>query len=195
VIIAVPLRVALRTLQLPWLPDTLADAMRGTPTWMATQAKAVALYERPFWRDAGLSGRIASRSGPLVEAHDHSGPDDRPAAVFGFIGWSPEQRRSDPEGLRQAIVAQLVECFGAAAAHPRELVIQDWAVNTRIATDLDLALPGGHPLVGPGILRQPRLDGRLRFAVSEVSELSPGLIEGALAIGERVALEMQGPGG
>ena len=104
VIVAIPLRVAAVTLNLPWAPQTLIDAMRGTPTWMATHAKAVVLYERPFWRDAGLSGRIASRSGPLVDAHDHSGIDNTQAAIFGFVGWEPEQRRRDPDGLRQAIL-------------------------------------------------------------------------------------------
>lgn len=192
VIISVPLRVAATTLHLPWTPQSLIDAMRGTPTWMSTHAKAVALYDRPFWREAGLSGRIASRIGPLVEVHDHSGADSMPAALFGFVGWSPEQRQKDPVGLRQAILEQLSECFGEAAAHPLELVVQDWAMNPRIATDLDFSQPATHPDVGPPILRYPHLDGRLRFAVSEVSDLSPGLIEGALAIGERAALELLG---
>ena len=190
VIVSVPLRVAANTMRLPWAPQNLIDAMRGTPTWMATHAKAVALYERPFWREAGLSGRIASRSGPLVEAHDHTGVDNSPAAIFGFVGWPPEQRRNDPERLRQAILDQLSECFGKAAAHPFELVVQDWAMNPRIATDLDVSQPAVHPDVGPPILRCPHLDGRLRFSVSEVSDLSPGLIEGALAIGERAASEL-----
>jgi monoamine oxidase len=189
VIVSVPLRVAAMTMHLPWAPQALIDAMRVTPTWMGTHAKAVALYERPFWRNAGLSGRIASRVGPLVEAHDHSGIEGTSAAIFGFVGWSPDQRRNDPEGLRQAILDQLSECFGKAAAHPLELVVQDWAMNPRIVTDLDVSQPADHPVVGPPILRQPHLDGRIRFAVSEASDLSPGLIEGALAIGENVALE------
>ncbi len=192
VIVSVPLRVALATLQLPWLSESLRSAMRGTPTWMASQAKAVALFERPFWREAGLSGRVASRSGPLVEVHDHSAIDNQPAALFGFIGWTPEQRRRDPAGLRKAILAQLVECFGDKAAQPLELVIKDWAINPRIVTDLDLAQAGAHPDVGPAVLRQPQLDGRLRFAVSEASNLSPGLIEGALAAGEMAAQGMLG---
>lgn len=190
VIVSIPLRIAATTLELPWLPASLRSAMRGAPTWMATQAKAVALFERPFWREAGLSGRIASRSGPLVEAHDHSAIDNMPAALFGFVGWSPGQRQRDPAGLRKAIVGQLVECFGDNAAQPLELVIQDWAMNPRIVTELDLAQAGAHPEVGPAALRQPQLDGRLQFAVSEASDQSPGLIEGALAVGERAAQEV-----
>ncbi|MFT7370457.1 MAG: monoamine oxidase [Octadecabacter sp.] len=192
VIVAVPLRVAALTLNLPWAPPSLIDAMLSTPTWMATHAKAVALYERPFWRDAGLSGRIASCSGPLIEAHDHTGLDHTSAAIFGFISWPPEQRRNDPEGLKQAILDQLCECFGKAALRPTKLVVEDWAANPRIVTDLDVFHPAAHPDVGPAVLRQPHLDDRVRFAVSEVSKLSPGLIEGALAIGESVAAEVFG---
>ncbi|MGJ8571400.1 MAG: flavin monoamine oxidase family protein [Hoeflea sp.] len=190
VIVSVPLRVVATTMQIPWAPQNLVDAMRGTPTWMSTHAKAIALYERPFWRDAGLSGRVASRIGPLVEVHDHTGANNTPAAIFGFVGWSPEKRRKDPEGLRQAILDQLSDCFGKAARQPLELVVQDWAMNPRIVTDLDISQPAVHPDIALPILRQPHLDGRVRFAVSEVSDLSPGLIEGALASGERAALEL-----
>lgn len=193
VIVSVPLRVAAATMQLPWAPESLLNAMRGTPTWMSNQAKAVALYQRPFWRDAGLSGRIMSRTGPLFEAHDHSSINDAAAAIFGFVSWPPERRRKDPEGLRQAVLDQLSACFGEAAGQPLQLVVQDWAMNSRIATDLDLSDPAQHPHVASPVLRQPHLDGRIRFAVSEVSELSPGLIEGALAAAERAASDLLGP--
>lgn len=190
VIIAVPLRVAATTLRLPWASPALMSAMRATPTWMSTHAKAVALYNRPFWRDAGLSGRIASRLGPLIEVHDHSGINGTPAALFGFVGWPPERRASDPEGLRKAILGQLSACLGDEAAHPLELVIQDWATKPEIVTKQDLSQPSDHPDMGPAVLRQPYLDGRVLFAVSEVSNTSPGLLEGALAIGEQVALHL-----
>ena len=190
VIVAVPLRVAVTTLDLPWAPQPLINAMRETPTWMSTHAKAVALFERPFWRAAGLSGRIASRNGPLVEAHDHTGIDGAPAAIFGFVGWPPEVRRRNPEGLRRAILEQLTECFGQSAARPVSLALQDWATNPQIVTELDISQPSGHPEIGPSVLRQPHIGGRVWFAVSEASDVSPGLVEGALAAGERAALSV-----
>ncbi|WP_093975896.1 flavin monoamine oxidase family protein [Boseongicola aestuarii] len=190
IVLSIPLRVAAETVELPWATTALIDAMRKTPTWMSTHAKAIALYERPFWREAGLSGRIASRSGPLVEAHDHSGPDGSPAAIFGFVGWPPDIRRRDTDGLKEAILNQLAECFGPEAAHAMDLTGHDWAANPNIVTDLDLSAPANHPDVGPAILRQAYLGGRVRFAVSETSEASPGLIEGALAAGEKAAKDI-----
>lgn len=193
VIIAVPLRVAATMIDMPWAPDSLLQTLRNTPTWMSTHAKAVAIYKQPFWREAGLSGRIASRTGPLVEGHDHSSADMKSAALFGFIGWPAAQRQSNPDHLRQQIMAQLIACFGAQAANPVDLAIQDWASNPRIVTNLDLTEPPQHPLTGPASLRAKHLDGRVRFAVSEVSDRSPGLIEGALAAGETSALDLLQP--
>ena len=189
VIVAAPLRVVATTIRMPWAPPSLIIAMREIPTWMSSHAKAVVIYDRPFWRDAGLSGRIASRTGPLVEVHDHTCAEMKSAALFGFIGWSPEQRQSSPAQLRQEILDQLSDCLGKAAANPLQLVIQDWATNPQIVTELDLAQPVDHPDVGPDNLREKYLDGRVQFAVSEVSEHSPGLIEGALAIGESTAFD------
>jgi len=191
-IISVPLRVAATTMHLSWAPPGLINTMRHMPTWMSTHAKAVALYEKPFWRDHGLSGRIASRIGPLTEVHDHTGMDSTQGVLFGFVGWSPEQRRKDLGELRRAILNQLSDCFGKVAAHPLDLVVQDWAMNPRIVTELDTSQPAAHPEVGPAHLRHPYLGGRVRFAVSELSERSPGLIEGALAIGETAASELLG---
>ncbi len=37
---------------------------------MAGHAKVVALYERPFWREQGLSGDAISHCGTLAEIHD-----------------------------------------------------------------------------------------------------------------------------
>lgn len=186
VVLAVPLRGAVGLVQ-RWATPALLRAMQDIPTWMSQQAKAVALYDRPFWRAQGLSGRVASRVGPLAEVHDHTEASGAPAALFGFVGWPPAARRADPEGLRAAILGQLVRCFGPEAGTPNALVIEDWAANPHICSDLDLRLPPAHPDVGPDILRAAHLDGRLWFAVSETARVSPGLIEGALAAGEASA--------
>jgi monoamine oxidase len=59
---------------------------------MAGQAKAVAIYDRPFWRGSGLSGFVSSWFGPLQEIHDAS-PETRSGALFGFFGMPAKARR------------------------------------------------------------------------------------------------------
>lgn len=185
-IVAAPLRVACSTIRFsPVLPDNLVREMQATPTWMAVQAKALVVYETEFWREAGLSGRIASRAGPLVEAHDLCGVDGMPAAIFGFVGWPHELREQHRPHLQDAIIAQLVRCFGSKAANPLHRHVEDWALNPHICTELDKAGAMAHPDVGSPLLRRPH--GRIQFAVSETSDLSPGLIEGAFAAGMRAA--------
>jgi monoamine oxidase len=187
VIIAAPLRVVADQISMPALDATVLREMQRVPTWMAAQAKAVALYDRAFWRDAGLSGRIASRVGPLFEAHDHTPADAAVGAIFGFVQWSPEERRADPERLRQAIIDQLARCLGPKALAPLAVHVEDWAANPLICSARDLSEPPQHPTVVGSSLRQAHWNGLLRFAVSECAEVSPGLIEGALHRGKQAA--------
>ncbi len=188
VIAATPLRVAEHSINWsPALPDALVRAMQATPTWMSVHAKALIGYETAFWREAGLSGRIASRAGPLVEAHDISGEDGIPAAIFGFVGWPHDMRAANRSDLNAEIIAQLVRCFGEQAAHPSQVHVEDWAANKLICTPRDLAEPMNHPDAGPDILRQSHARGRIVFAAAETSDVSPGLIEGALVAGTRAA--------
>ncbi len=188
VVVAAPLRVAETSINWsPALPDDLAHAMRATPTWMSVHAKALIVYRKAFWREKGLSGRIASQAGPLVEAHDVSGQNADPAALFGFVGWPHDMRAANKGRLDAEIIAQLVRCFGKMAADPTQIHVEDWAANRFICAPGDLAEPMPHPDVGPDVLRQPHANGRIVLSVAEISDVSPGLIEGALAAGMRAA--------
>ena len=188
VIVAVPPRVALQTITWrPALPNDLAAALARLATWMAPHAKIVGFYENAFWRSKGLSGRIMSRVGPLVEVHDHSGPDGAPAALFGFVGWPHAVRAELGDTLADHVVAQLGRCFGPAAPAPLDVQIQDWAGDPLVCSPADLRDPGGHPDVGPAIVRALHFEGKVCFAAAEVAAQSPGLIEGALAAGEHGA--------
>lgn len=186
VIVAVPPRIAVNTIS--WLPDlsqNLVKVLNATPTWMAPHAKAVAVYDRTFWRDKGLSGRIASQAGPMVEAHDHSGSEGSPAALFGFIGWPHTMRREAGPELEAAVRDQLSRCFGPDSPSPISVHIEDWAFNPLVTSPQDLTGPMSHPQVGPGILRDAHGEGRIRFAGSETAGRSPGLIEGAFDAAEQ----------
>ena len=118
-LLAVPPRLASETIEfVPALPDSLSRTWRGTATWMASHAKYVAVYERPFWREQGLSGEGRSAAGPLTEIHDASMPGGN-AALFGFFGVPASVRaKVSDEQLRMHCRAQLERMFGESAAHP-----------------------------------------------------------------------------
>ena len=190
VIVAVPPRIAAAIDWQPELNSPLLNALAATPTWMAPHAKVAAVYDKPFWRDRGLSGRIASRAGPIVEGHDHCGPGGSPAALFGFIGWPHETRLQAGQDLEAHVRAQLLRCFGEDSPAPLSVHIEDWASDPLVASPSDLAGPMMHPEVGPDIVRQPHADGRLWFAGAETAVRSPGLIEGAFDAAERVVSDL-----
>ncbi len=146
IVIAAPLRLVAQTIELNGLLDEeVISAMHNTPTWMATQAKVLIGYGSPFWRESGLSGRVVSQVGPMVEIHDHCGEDGDPASLFGFIGWSAEQRKNN--NLRSAIEAQLLRCFGKQSAAHTHITIRDWAKDQNICSSRDLAETPTHPEV------------------------------------------------
>lgn len=186
VIAAAPLRVMAE--RIDWadlLDDDTLSIMRAAPTWMATQAKVTILYDKPFWRDEGLSGRVASRLGPLVEIHDHCGETGLPAALFGFVGWPPELRQQ--RDMRSLVINQLVRCFGEKAAMFDRLEVCDWATHPTISSQRDSQTVPEHPQRLADKIRGSYCNGRLFFAVAETASDSPGLIDGALESGNRAA--------
>ncbi len=183
VILAVPPRLAASTIEFvpPW-PDQTAAGLLGTPTWMAGQAKFVAVYDRPFWHAAGLSGAARSSAGPLAEVHDASAVDG-PAALFGFVGVPARDRAALGAGLATRAVAQLGRLFGAEAEAPRTVLFKDWAADDLTATGLDLRHGSRHP--GPGAARAATWGpGVLAWAGSEAASRHGGYLEGALEAAE-----------
>ncbi|KIN62737.1 Amine oxidase family, flavin-containing [Sulfitobacter noctilucicola] len=173
----------------PVLPDKVTTTFRNVPTWMAGQAKALAIYDAPFWREAGLSGDAMSRRGPMVEIHDASAMMDGPYALFGFIGVPPAMR-TDQTALKGAVIEQLGRLFGAQALTPAKFIIADWAQAKETATQADQMPLMQHPVYGFPPALDNLWDGRLQFAGTEVAQQFGGYLEGALEAAEDVLLRM-----
>ncbi len=192
VVLALPPRIAAETISfVPALPEAALKVARSIPTWMAGQAKFVAVYDRPYWRDAGFSGDAISQKGPLVEIHDASPFVEGPYALFGFVGWPPEVRAQHrAETVTQAIL-QLQDMFGAALGKPLEAQMMDWAQVPTVATVRDRTGSGGHPAFGlpPDLTRL--WDGSLHFGSTETARGHGGYLEGALEASERLSNEME----
>ena len=187
IILALPPRVIAEAVRFePALGTSQIDAMSDIPTWMAGQAKILAVYGNPHWRDAGLSGNAMSHRGPMVEIHDASPSEGGPFALFGFVGVPPDARLANPDQLKELAREQLVALFGDAMAQPLELVLKDWASVPEVSVPQDRMPLGGHPSYGlPGEL-QALWDGRVTLASTETAPGFGGFLEGALEAAERV---------
>lgn len=183
VVLAIPPRIATELSFTPDLPQNAVKAMEEVSTWMAGQAKAVAVYDQPFWRQSGLSGDAMSRHGPMVEIHDASPANGGLGALFGFIGVPPSSR-VDAATLRSACVAQLVRLFGPEAGNPKQVFLKDWAADPLTATPLDSAPMYAHPTYGGLPSMQGLWGGQLHLGGTEVAPTFGGYLEGALEAAE-----------
>lgn len=182
---ALPPRLMADSIGLTPAMDAATVAMwRATPTWMAPHAKVFAVYDRPFWRDAGLSGMAQSLVGPLVEIHDATTASGR-AALFGFVGVPARARATlSADDLIRAAVDQLVRLFGPEAATPRATLLKDWATDPFTATRADSG-ETGHPTPRDAPWVTGAWEGRLSLAGSETSRTEPGYLAGAVEAARR----------
>jgi monoamine oxidase len=152
--------------------------------------KCSARYERPFWREAGLSGQAGSPSHPLAVTFDNSPRDASCGVLMGFLEGGHGRRAAAlaSEERRRLVLDGFATYFGERAREPLEYVEQDWAEEEWIRGGY-----GAH--LGPGVwtqygrlLREP--EGRIHWAGSETSPVWNGYMDGAVRSGERVALEV-----
>lgn len=186
VIVAMPPRLLEATITLtPQPARETAELWRSTPTWMAAQAKFFALYDSPFWLEAGLSGTAQSMVGPMPEIHDAT-TESGGAALFGFIGVGPPERQAMGErALTDACLSQLARIFGPQARTPRATLLKDWAADPLTAAPADL-VSGGHPAPARAWVHGPWAD-RLVLGGSEVSPSEAGYLAGAVLASARAA--------
>lgn len=191
IVLAVPPRVIATIKITPDFDAAVRQSLINIPTWMGGQAKFVATYARPFWRDEGLSGDAMSRHGPMVEIHDASAMDGSPGALFGFIGVPAAQRDGQSDALRAASIAQLGRLFGPEALKPQKTELRDWAYAPQTASALDHQALGGHPRYGlPSALRN-LWQGKLIMGSTEIASQFGGFLEGALTAAEDVVMRLE----
>ncbi|WP_058831445.1 MULTISPECIES: flavin monoamine oxidase family protein [Paenibacillus] len=190
VIVALPPRIVERNITFfPKLSAELKSNLMNKPTWMASQAKVIAVYDTPFWRDQGLSGFVSSWVGPLREIHDAS-PSTGSGALFGFFGLPAKARLNmGNEQLLELVLEQLTRLFGPAAKHVEGTLFKDWSFDEHTAVEEDTDPLLDYPSYGPII------DGKgsrqnIYFAGTETAYRQGGHLEGALRSAERVVNEV-----
>ena len=188
VIVAVPPALAGRIEYHPILPferDQLTQRYgQGTLT------KATAVYDRPFWREAGLNGSALDLSGPVNFTVDDSPPDGRPGIVFGFIGGDRARsyNRMSAASRRAAVLDQFATFFGSRARKPRAFFETSWS-----GEQWTRGCPVGIPSTGTLLAYGPQIRepvGRIHWAGTETSTFWNGYMDGAVRSGERAAAEV-----
>jgi monoamine oxidase len=187
-VVAVPPALAGRIEYAPLLPanrDALTQRMA-----MGATMKCLAVYDRPFWRDRGLSGEVACTGGPVTVVFDNSPADGSRGMLLGFVVGRParELGARPAEERKRAVLAAFARFFGPEAGEPSEYVEQDWSAEawTRGCPTGTMG-PGTMTLFGPA-LRAPV--GRVHWAGTETAVEHCGYMEGAVESGERAAREV-----
>lgn len=181
-IMAMPPRIIARACDPgQWASPHLQSALTSQQTWMAGQAKFVAAYEQPFWRDKGFSGTAFSRVGPMQQISDASATDDSHFALFGFVGIQAQMREQiGAEQLKQACLNQLAKLFGDEARLATHVFLKDWAEDDRVATVADSREQTRHAYVPMQQFAQELNQLQLGLAGSEFAAQEAGYLEGAI---------------
>ncbi len=186
-LVAVPPVMASRIGCAPALPSTLARAFGA---WRSgTVIKVLVRYDRPFWRDSGLSGMVMWREPPSLFAFDASRDAAHPSLAF-FVGGplAVEWGRRGEDALRAEVTARLAAALGPEAGGMLDMTIRDWSGDRWSGgaySDLvvDMEARDAEAVIRTGAAP-------LFFAASELSPSFPGYIEGAIVAGKQAAAKV-----
>lgn len=190
VIVAIPPALAGRIAYAPILPferDQLTQRYgQGTLT------KVGAVYDRPFWRDTGLTGQAFGTGFPVSFTVDDSPPGGRPGVVFGFVGGDNGRRYASLSSgdRRRAVLNQFADFFQSTQAlRPTRFLETSWSDQ-----EWTRGCPVGIPAVGTFVSSGPHLRqpvGRIHWAGTETATYWNGYMDGAVSSGERAAAEVR----
>jgi monoamine oxidase len=187
-VVAMPPAVQARIAFDPPLPGARDQLAQHAP--MGSVTKIHAIYDRPFWRDEGLSGQLVADTGTLRAVFDDSPDDASHGILMGFIAGREDRRleAAGPEGRRALALEELAVGFGPRAAEPVEFVEQRWSAEP-------YSRGGPVACFAPGLLtscgealRAPV--GPIHWAGTETATAWSGYIDGALSSGVRAAGEI-----
>lgn len=188
-VVAVPPTLAGRIAWSPSLPPRRDQLLQKVP--MGSVIKCLVRYDRPFWRDDGLCGQVASLDDAVTITFDNSPPgDDGPGVIVAFVEGEHARRAAErtAEEREREVVACLTRFFGPAAGTVTEYAELDWAAEewTRGCYGAHLA-PGVWTSFGD-LLREPW--GRVHWAGTETAAVWNGYMDGAVRSGEHAANEI-----
>ncbi|KAI1135341.1 putative amine oxidase [Hypoxylon sp. FL0543] len=191
VVVSIPTSLY-RTIEfIPPLPEKKQKLAESTALGYYT--KVVLVFDKPWWREADLSGVMTSDRGPVSFTRDTSVPDDDQWSISCFIvgefgrAWS----KSAETKRREAVLGQFNSVFSTVTAVPEPI-----AIHEKIWSEDPYFLGAPSPVMGPGVLTTLGSDvlrepvGNIHFVGTETSVIWKGYMDGAVRSGQRGAEEV-----
>jgi monoamine oxidase len=188
VIVAIPPPLAGRLQYSPALPALRDQLTQRMP--QGSVMKVIAIYDKPFWRDAGWTGQVVSDVGPAQVTFDNTPPEGTPGALMAFVEASTSRQLDavSKAELKSKVLDNFATYFGAAARNPTAFYEKRWD-NDVWHRGCPVCVPGPGVLLDFGTaIRQPV--GRIHWAGTETSTYWNGYMDGAVRSGERASTEV-----
>lgn len=185
-IVAIPPTLAGRIVYEPSLPGRRDQLTQRLPAGSVIKFHVV--YDRPWWRNEGLSGQILGPGTPIGVTFDTSPP--HAGVITGFFeGRHAVEMGLRSQGERQAAVLELLaKAFGEKAREFVAYADLDWSQEPWTRGCYGAHFPPGVWTTYGQALREPV--GRIHWAGTETARHWTGYIDGAIESGERVAAEV-----
>lgn len=188
VVVALPPALAGRIEYWPLLPATRDQLTQRVP--MGQVFKCYAVYEKPFWRERGLNGLLATDQGHVSVAFDNSPPNGGKGILMGFVLANQAKRFAElsPAIRQKSILGEFARAFGEEAARPLAYRDHTWMDEAFTRGCYAGVMPTGAWTSLGKALREPC--GRVHWAGTETATVWNGYMEGAVRSGERAAGEV-----
>ena len=184
-IVAIPPTLTCRIAYDPPMPALRDQLTQRIP--QGAVIKCMAIYDRPFWRERGLTGQATSIEGPVKLTFDNSPPDGSPGVLLGFLEGRHARvlGAASPDRRREAVIGCFTKLFGADASKPVDYVDKSWADEEWTRGCYGCYMPtGAWTAYGPQ-LRDPV--GPIHWAGAETATVWSGYMDGAVRSGDSAA--------
>ena len=169
----------------PALPEARSEL---TASMLPGRAiKAMAAYEKPFWREEGLSGSVTSIGSPVSMVFDNTPPSGAPGVLVSFFEASAADRAGamDDPARRGLVTDNLARLFGEKASNPVDYVDRCWAKEEFSGGCYGAFMPPGAWTARGIALSEPV--GPIHWAGAEVATRWTGYMDGAIRSGREAA--------
>lgn len=153
---------------------------------MGRVIKIQVVYQRPYWRERGLSGQVMSNSYPLSYTIDNSPANGQRGVLAAFVCTSQAKQFMDTRiDHKEVVAAAINQMFGCSFPEPEEVLVEDWAANEWIGGSYGAYFPPGAMTQMGELMREQ--DPPIYWCGAEYGQTHPCQIEGALESGLRSA--------